>query len=268
MIYERTSRDEAVDVAFCYGGWDRDLPPGIQYGPVIRDIYIVECCTAGKGGVIINGQHFPVQGGDCYLLCPGDIIIHQADWKEPRQGAWCGIYGLQVESAFRKAGITAQAPFAPASAFPAIFRECAALADEQNDPDGGALFRQRGHIYALLGELLRHTPSMLRGDSSIEKALQMMETCYHEEMSVEKMARAAGLERSYFSTLFRRATGQAPHQYLSALRIRKACALLSGGDYSIATVASAVGIPPENFARLFARQTGMTPGQYRQKNRF
>jgi len=71
MILERKSnrRDEAV--RFCYGGWDRNLEPGVRYGPVIRDTYVIECCTGGFGSAIINGVEFPVQAGDCYILLPG-----------------------------------------------------------------------------------------------------------------------------------------------------------------------------------------------------
>ncbi|MBE5784131.1 MAG: AraC family transcriptional regulator [Clostridiales bacterium] len=265
MLYQKNLQDQALDVAFCYGGWDRDLPPGIEYGPVIRDIYIVECCTGGKGGVIINGNHFPIKGGDCYLLCPGDTVIHQADYQAPRTGVWCAIYGLEVAAAFARAGITALSPFAPPEAFESIYRETAALVDGISDTDGGAPLRCRAHIYGILGELLRHTPNPPQGNTAIEKALQMMEACYHEPLPVERMARAAGLERCYFSMQFKQATGQSPHQYLTALRMKKACALIRGGDFSIATIASAVGIVPENFARIFKKEMGVTPLEYRRK---
>lgn len=267
MIYDRHFQDQSLDVAFCYGGWDVDLPPGIQFGPVIRDIYVVECCTGGKGAVIINGTRFPLQAGDCYLSCPGDIVIHQADWKEPRTGVWCGIYGLQVAAAVSRAGITAQTPFAPPEAFQGIFRETAALADGRNDTDSGAPLRQHAHIYGILGELLRYSSRRPESSAPIGQAIQMMEVCYHEDLSVERMARAIGLERCYFSTLFKKTTGQSPYQYLAALRVRKACALLRGGDYSIATIASAVGVSPENFARLFKKQMGTTPLEYRRMHR-
>lgn len=265
MIYDRNPQDRALDVAFCYGGWDRALPSGIQYGPIIRDIYIVECCTGGKGGVIINGNHFPIKGGDCYLLRPGDTIIHQADYHEPRTGVWCGIYGLAVASAFARARITDHSPFAPPEAFAGIFRETAALVNGFSDPDGGAPLRCRAHIYGILGELLRFIPDSPRGSTSVERALQMIEACYHETLTVERMAHAAGLERCYFSMQFKQVTGQAPHRYLMALRIKKACALIRDGNFSMATIAAAVGISPENFARLFRKEMGMTPLEYRRK---
>lgn len=266
MIYNRNPQDQSLDVAFCYGGWDKALPPGIEYGPVIRDIYIVECCTGGKGGVIINGNRFPLKKGDCYILCPGDTVIHQADWDDPRTGVWCGIYGLEVAAAIARAGITAQFPFAPSEAFEGICRETAALVDGIHDPDGGAYLRCRAHIYGILGELLRCSSPSAQSTASIEKALQMMEACYHEELPVERMARAAGLERCYFSTEFKKAIGQSPHRYLTALRMKKACALMRDGNFSIATIASAVGVAPENFARLFKKEMGITPLEYRRRH--
>lgn len=117
MLYQKKQQDQVLDVAYCYGGWDRDLPPGIEYGPVIRDIFIVECCTGGKGAVIINGMRFPLKKEDCHILCPGDTVIHQADWKEPRTGVWCALYGLQVAAAVERSGVTPKSPFVPPDAF-------------------------------------------------------------------------------------------------------------------------------------------------------
>ena len=47
---------------------------GSVYGPVTREVYLLECCTHGEGSVIINGTRFPVKPGDCYVLLPGDKV--------------------------------------------------------------------------------------------------------------------------------------------------------------------------------------------------
>ena len=59
---------------------------GGSFGPVIRSVYILECCTGGQGHIIINGQRFPVQEGCCYALLPGDAVTHYNSDEQPRQG--------------------------------------------------------------------------------------------------------------------------------------------------------------------------------------
>ena len=49
-----------------------NVRPGSCYGPVIRSVYILECCTGGVGSVIINGTEHPISAGCCYMLLPGD----------------------------------------------------------------------------------------------------------------------------------------------------------------------------------------------------
>ena len=58
MKYDRLLKKRSNAPTLCYVARDENLTPGITYGPVIRDVYIVECCTAGYGSVIINGTEF------------------------------------------------------------------------------------------------------------------------------------------------------------------------------------------------------------------
>lgn len=267
MIHEKRSNRQEEDVRFCYGGWDRNLEPGIRYGPVIRDTYVIECCTGGFGSAIINGVEFPVQAGDCYILLPCDTVIHTADTAEPRSGVFCSIDGLRVGSYLAKAGITSQKPFVPKEAFDPICALVEKLVGMKDDADAGLNLRQMSCIYEILGELLRCTGSACEKSDLIQKALNMMDTCYHEPLTVERIAAEVGLERCYFSTQFKSETGQSPYRYLTQLRIRKACILMEHTGCSVATAASAVGIPPENFSRLFKQWMHITPAQFRRTRR-
>ncbi len=96
-------------------------------------------------------------------------------------------------------------------------------------------------------------------DNRIEMAIGLMEAKYHEHLSVEDIATELGLERSYFSVLFKKKTTVSPHKYLTSLRIRKACELIEKGSCSISEAATATGFDPCNFARIFKKELGKTP---------
>ena len=265
MIFEHRLKEQKEDMFLCYGGWDKDLKPGQIYGPIIRDTYIIECCTGGKGSVIINGTEFPVTEGDCYFLLPGDTVIHTTDEVEPRTGVFCSVAGLRIGSYLSAAGITSEKPYAPKDAFYGITELVEQLVQSKDDSDLGAGVRQMGYLYSIFGVLLQYCENTQRRGTTVEKAIHMMEMCYPEELPVSRLAAEVGLERCYFSVQFKKETGVSPYQYLARLRICKACMLLEQGDCNISMAASAVGIAPENFARQFKRWMGVSPGTYLQQ---
>ena len=267
MIHEMKSNRREEALRLCYGGWDRDLEPGIRYGPVIRDTYIIECCTGGYGSVIINGTEFPVKGGDCYILLPGDTVIHTADTVEPRRGVFCSIDGLRAGSYLADAGITSRTPFAPKEAFAAITELVEKLVQMKDETDAGAGLRKLACMYEIFGTLLYFSGAAPEKSDVIRKAINMMENCYHEPLTVEGIASEVGLERCYFSTLFKSQTGMSPYQYLTQMRIQKACVLMDHTHCSVTTAAASVGIPPENFSRLFKKWMKVTPASYRNRMR-
>lgn len=257
-INEYISRREPV-VLYCEKEYN--LLPGQHYGPITRKIYIIECCVEGYGSVIINGQEFSVSPGDCYVLLPGDMVIHTADTVNPRKGYWCAIDGLNLGLIFREAGISAKSPFAPKEIFSELCACLQKMVEDWRCDDGGKSLRETSYIYEFLGILLRNkTPSV--HDDRVERALGLMEARFHEHLNIEEIAREVGLERSYFSILFKEKTAVSPHKYLTSLRIRKACDLLEKEHCNVSEAATATGLDPCNFARIFKRETGKTPMEY------
>ena len=242
---------------------DKNLAPGATFGPVIRSVYIFECCTSGYGSVIINGREFPVSPGDFYILLPGDTVTHTASTTNPRCGYWCALDGPGIGEVPASCGISASNPFAPKELFPALLSCMESLYKMRNETDTGSEFRRTAFIYTMLGELLRYVQ---KSDTHvpIRRAIGLMETHYNTGLNVQSLADSVGLERSYFSTLFKNTTGLTPHSYLTKLRIQRFCALIKSEDISISLAAEYVGLDPQNIARVFKRETGKTPYEYKQ----
>ena len=98
------------------------------------------------------------------------------------------------------------------------------------------------------------------------RARDLADARYAENLTVADMARAAGLSPSYFSTAFKRAFGESPHQYLLTRRLERAAALLRVTDWSVADVCFAVGAGSVgSFTASFSRIYGCSPTTYRRR---
>jgi AraC-like DNA-binding protein len=96
------------------------------------------------------------------------------------------------------------------------------------------------------------------------RAKDLADVRYFEPLSVADMARAAGLSKAHFSREFRRAFGEAPHQYLLTRRLERAAALLRTTDWPVARVCFAVGLESVgSFTTSFQRVFGRSPTAYR-----
>jgi AraC-like DNA-binding protein len=96
------------------------------------------------------------------------------------------------------------------------------------------------------------------------RAKDLADARYFEALSVDDLARAAGLSRAHFSREFRRAFGEPPHAYLLTRRLERAAALLRTTDRSIAEVCLAVGLQSVgSFTTSFKRIYGLSPAAYR-----
>ena len=244
---------------------DNGVPPGKTFGPVVRDVFILECCTAGEGRNTVNGKKFSLRAGEVMVFFPGDVVLHETVGKTPRYGYSVSLKGARAKELFARAGVTSLSPFLPAPAAEKTISLAEKMLEMNRENDAGAELRRTALLYEIFGEILRRGAVPADESVYISRALRLAEARFAEGVTVSELARAIGLDRSYFSTLFKRKTGVPPKDYLFALRLRRAKQLLRESAAPVREVALACGIPPEIFSRVFREKTGLTPLEYRKK---
>ena len=83
-------------------------------------------------------------------------------------------------------------------------------------------------------------------------------------VAVEMICRELHMSPAYFSTMFRKVTGQTYIAYLTEVRLQKAVELLNETDDKTYVIAQKVGYQEQNyFSYVFKKRFGISPTKYR-----
>jgi AraC family transcriptional regulator len=85
-----------------------------------------------------------------------------------------------------------------------------------------------------------------------------------DDLTLSELAESVGLSTAHFSEMFRRSTGETPHQFVLRYRIERAKEMLRAPETRILDVALACGFKTQqHFARVFRWNCGFSPTEYR-----
>lgn len=103
----------------------------------------------------------------------------------------------------------------------------------------------------------------------MKEAIGFIDANFQRDISIEEIADASGLNRSYFSRLFKETFGPSPQQFLIQYRLTKAAELLRSSRIPIAEVGRSVGYDNQlYFSRAFKSVYGVPPSEYRNLHYF
>lgn len=257
------------------------LPTAAGYFPVATDHfmerkdggadYIVLLCVAGEGWVELRGNRSPLRAGELAVLPPRAAHRYGAA-PDAWTIYWCHLSGRLAGDCVALLGGAEGSPVALAPAG----RAAAGLEEILR-----VLQRGYGRV-----ELVRASTLLLgwcglvnelragaeeRGASAGARVLataQWLRSKVDGRVSVEEMARAAGLSPSHFSTLFRARLGYSPLEFHLRVKVQRAVELLASSPAAVSEVAAAVGFEdPLYFSRVFRRIMGEPPSAYAARQR-
>ena len=100
--------------------------------------------------------------------------------------------------------------------------------------------------------------------------LSFIEQHYSEDISIEDISSFCGLNRSYFSKVFRDTMGKSPQGFLLHYRMARAAQLLTESRLpisTISTISAMVSYPNQlHFSRAFKNVYVISPRDYRAKH--
>lgn len=102
---------------------------------------------------------------------------------------------------------------------------------------------------------------------NVSRAKEYVDEHYSEELTLQRVADAAGISPGYLSTSFPQVCGKGFIDYLNQVRIEHACAYLKQKYFKTYEIAYKVGFKDEKyFTRVFKKLMGMTPNEYKKSN--
>ncbi|MNO29775.1 HTH-type transcriptional regulator YesS [compost metagenome] len=122
-------------------------------------------------------------------------------------------------------------------------------------------------VVHMAGELGAHRQS--KEYLLVQNLIAYMENHLQENIGLQDIAAHINMGVSSVSTIFKEETGSTVYDYLTNLRVDKACELLQDSSMKIADIALQVGYQNENsFIRAFRKIKSTTPGKFRESSKY
>ena len=127
----------------------------------------------------------------------------------------------------------------------------------------------RRHLYLLIMDCMNADADPDgNAKNKVKLSIKYIRDNYNRDISVNELAEKYSLSPNYYSTIFKRETGQTTVNYIKELRLNKACDYLVNTGKSIADISKEVGYEDSQyFFRVFKKTTGLTPLEYRKAHR-
>lgn len=228
--------------------------PSHSFGPAIRGYYLIHYVVSGTGIFRTAKEEYRLRAGEMFVILPGEETYYEADAVTPWHYIWIGFTAegsLPIHLS----------PVIHAPAAAVIFQK---MLDCANHEKGRSAFlcARLWELFTLLLESSDRTEV-----DYVQYALDCIHSEYVEPITVELIASRLGLNRSYFSTLFKTRMGISPKRYLFEYRMHMAASLLTKEKKPVTVTANSVGYTDIfNFSKMFKQYYGVSPQEYAKQN--
>lgn len=262
----KVKEKELVSLSVYNVGFEK-CTPGYQWGPGIRDHYLIHYIISGRGFYLVNGKSYCLNPGDSFLVYPNTEISYTADMKSPWEYAWVGFTGSDAPIILNATDFSKNTPVI-SGGIPgeSIHRQILHIYDARGNSLEHAV-EMTGRLYTMLSLFMQNSSRKKTADTAssyVQKSIEFITANYSYNITVEDIADYVGLSRSHLFRSFQNVLKVSPKEYLTSFRMKQACYLLEHSRLSITAIANSVGFDNSlYFSKVFRQEKGMPPREYR-----
>ena len=181
--------------------------PGHFFGPGIADHYIIHYVIDGYGTLNVNNECYSLKKGNFFLQEPNVLTHYKADYNDPWTYCWVAFNGLKAKEYIASIGVTHDNPISSYCHGDALVNCIHQMTTYEGSPKSKTIGLM-GLLYTFLSLLIENSSQnssiTTEGNKQyIDSAINFIKMNYSRKVLISDLAAYVGLERSYFSTLFK-----------------------------------------------------------------
>lgn len=248
--------------------------PGYSYPHNGREGYHLHVVLAGHGTLRVRGVEYPIHGGQMFLLKEGEDCEYTADEQDPWYYVWITYCGKRARRCMEQAGFTDGIFVLDCHVDPSSFLDVIKhILEKPHMKVSSEFYRMSLALRFLSLAVESRERGMedngmrddLTADDYVNYAVEYIRANY-SSIRISQVSEYVGINRTYFTSIFKKRMLMSPQEYLMQVRINKGKELLRTTALSVRAVAQEVGYEDQlAFSKLFRKKTGFSPEQYRKE---
>jgi AraC family transcriptional regulator of arabinose operon len=234
------------------------------------DQNIAIVCASGIGWLELDGQPArQINAGSAAVIPAGVAHRYRADPDDPWSIWWLHAVGSDMDDLVGQIVLNGDPVIPLRDAFSAIAAVEEAVTAMEQDETIPMLYLASGAAWRLFAQLASDRErGVAHTDDRMHIVQQYLRAHLGASISVNELARLAGLSTSHFSAVFKQTVGLSVIEYVKRLRSARARELLITTNASIAEIGEAVGyLDAFYFSRQFRAVNGVSPTTFRTMSR-
>lgn len=257
------------ELALYSAGYEK-CKPKQGYGPRIRPYHMIHFVAEGEGILQINQNEFKFTAGNIFWVPADKISYYEAAEKNPCTYFWTNFLGIQAENLMNRLTSMSDEKYilhlSDVSKYTEIISEILNL---EGTPT---------YLYLMGNSLLLKILSYLLNELDFAKNFGkispaddlkfFLDMHYAEKFQLREIEEKLGFHPNYLTRLFVEKYGITPKKYLTNLKLKKACNLLTSTALPINLISTALGFDdPLAFSKKFHEVYKISPKNFRQSKK-
>ena len=267
----RQSNEYNTTSAICLDYCGREnCMPGFQFGPFVRNDFVIHIVLGGLGSYTRNGRTYPIGQNQAFLIYPDEETVYRADEKEPWSYMWIGFHGIRALEFTEDMGFQREMPVVDLKQTDRLKTCIERMLDARQLTRVNEL-RRTSELLQMIAVFMEQNDAMHTGNVHeypgtvyVHSAMDYMQYHMQEKIKMDALAELIGISRSHLTNSFQKELKMSPQEYLIHLRMERAASMLKKTSDPINLVAAACGYEDSlSFSKAFKLRYHMSPRDYR-----